>query len=549
MASGTRLRKSGERVAAPVKRAGSARFLDQTFGLTQGPAGEHRLNIGQVHAIDHIFNSNPAVQAARTVLIGQLLGSGISLRKDGELVELTAEFQQHLDEHWTPFAQGVIESFLKWGMVAVSYETLEEDARRAAILIKRQRLEEAQRGGRSSKAARAVESQADRPPPLTVPIVPPLGTYEIAYRHGGRAGYMREFYMYSNAPGEGTQADEEARVFVRQQPDSAGNINSPMAAIFDTLSMVSSLNELALIAEASRARPRITTQVRKKDGTTLDPGGLFFDQESREVQAGSDMNDNAANAKALQLQQALCKTINVLQTKSYNGMEVQGGSFSVAGGSSAGKAPAPPEAQPSLFVVPKDQEVAPAGSTPESRGDLEALTRLSVEQVGAAFGVPSDLIYSGKFASKSSNQLSLLNTTVSQLAKNVNSVLTMAYRDVYAENGENVGSLELLTSPLSSSEEVLALYSGGLLPVEVAMKASLSNIGATKAEIDKAIEDASEKQKKAEAQEKKMESANEKDNALSLEMKKVDIEIKKKQAKESSQSDSSAGGAQEKDDD
>lgn len=42
--------------------------------------------------------------------------------------------------------------------------------------------------------------------------------------------------------------------------------------------------------------------------------------------------------------------------------------------------------------------------------------------------VPSDLVFSGRFAGKSTSQMSLLNTTVSQLAKAVNSVLTIAYR-------------------------------------------------------------------------------------------------------------------------
>ena len=37
-------------------------------------------------------------------------------------------------------------------------------------------------------------------------------------------------------------------------------------------------------------------------------------------------------------------------------------------------------------------------------GDLEQLTRMSVELFGAAFGVPSDLLFSGRFASKSTAQ-------------------------------------------------------------------------------------------------------------------------------------------------
>ena len=45
-----------------------------------------------------------------------------------------------------------------------------------------------------------------------------------------------------------------------------------------------------------------------------------------------------------------------------------------------------------------------AGQLPTARGDLEQLTRMSVELFGAAFGCPSDLLFSGRFASKSTAQ-------------------------------------------------------------------------------------------------------------------------------------------------
>lgn len=135
--------------------------------------------------------------------------------------------------------------------------------------------------------------------------------------------------------------------------------------------------------------------------------------------------------------------------------------------------------------------MSPHVTAPESRGDLEALSRLAIEQFSAAFGVPSDLVFSGRFAGKSTSQLSLLNTTVSQLAKSVNSVLTVAYRDIYADGpNEDVGQLQLLTSPMAATEEVLNLFAGGLVPVEIAMPAVLHAIGATKEDIDKALDNA-----------------------------------------------------------
>lgn len=94
------------------------------------------------------------------------------------------------------------------------------------------------------------------------------------------------------------------------------------------------------------------------------------------------------------------------------------------------------------------------------------------------------------------HRLSLLNTTVSQLAKSVNAVLTMAYRDIYADGpNDDVGQLQLLTSPLAATEEVLNLFHGGLVPIEIAMPAVMHSIGSTKEDIDKSLESAKKLQK------------------------------------------------------
>jgi hypothetical protein len=78
---------------------------------------------------------------------------------------------------------------------------------------------------------------------------------------------------------------------------------------------------------------------------------------------------------------------------------------------------------------------------------------------------------------------------VSQLAKSVNGVLSTAYRDIYATSEQDdVGLLQLLTSPINSTEEVLQLYNGGLVPAEIAVPSVLNAIGASKDEIDAALE-------------------------------------------------------------
>ncbi len=68
-------------------------------------------------------------------------------------------------------------------------------------------------------------------------------------------------------------------------------------------------------------------------------------------------------------------------------------------------------------------------------------------------------------------------------------MLTAAYRDIYGtDSTDDIGQLQLLTSPISSTEEVLHLYSGGLVPAEIAVPSVLNAIGASKEEIEAAVQ-------------------------------------------------------------
>jgi len=199
-----------------------------------------------------------------------------------------------------------------------------------------------------------------------------------------------------------------------------------------------------------------------------------------------------------------------------------------------------------------------AGQLPQARGDLEALTRLTIEQIGASFGVPSDLVHQGRFASKSTAQLSLLNSTVAELAKVTSRVLTLAYHDIYGnEDDSDPVELTLLTSPLAASEEVSALYTAGLAPVEIAMPAVLHSIGANKDQIDAAVKKATEQAERKEQCECDQEERTKKEGELGLkereqalatngERAKVDLEQAKanvaKTKKEAATAEQSGGG-------
>ena len=120
----------------------------------------------------------------------------------------------------------------------------------------------------------------------------------------------------------------------------------------------------------------------------------------------------------------------------------------------------------------------------------------------------------------------MLNSTVSQLAKSVNMVLTMAYRDIYGEEdtSDEPAMLTLLTAPLAATDEVVNLFAAGLAPLEVALPAALHAIGASKDEIDAAMEKAQKELEKKCACEDEDRAMETEEKQLSLKERKAALE-------------------------
>jgi hypothetical protein len=330
------VRNRGKR-AAPKRKGAEPFNVGPSIGLAStGKPGEFKLNMNQIEAIQQLYTSSPAIAAARSVLRGQLLGGGIVLRRGGEDVTLKPEFQRYLSSKWLGFAGDVLDSFLCWGLCVVAYD---ED-----LDLKRQ--------------AQRVATKGSKPEPVLAPMVPPRECIEIAFRQTGKMGYTRTYIVYNLAgPVHVTKVDEDARVFIRQQPDAVGNVVSPMATVFEMGAQIQALNELALTAEITLARPRIWTQERlKKDGQQVETQNLFFDSESRQIQTDLDNSDNAEQTRSLAMQTQLVGIINKLQqakTDNPNGFDHIRGSFSGKGVASGSTSHVPPEVAPSVFNVPK----------------------------------------------------------------------------------------------------------------------------------------------------------------------------------------------------
>ena len=143
--------------------------------------------------------------------------------------------------------------------------------------------------------------------------------------------------------------DYSSEVFFKTPPDAAGNICSPIATVFQSASFISSLEELALQAEVVRARQMLVTQPaqRQQGNPNLDPANLFFDSESRAVQASASADEDTAHAQSLAMTAKLMNMINRMQTTDQTGRE-RSGQGAVAGGTSH----VPPAVPPMLFTCP-----------------------------------------------------------------------------------------------------------------------------------------------------------------------------------------------------
>ena len=86
MSSGLDLRKRGKR-QDPGRSAKAPRPSPLT-AIDAGSPGEIRISNDTMMALHHLYQTSPSIQAARAILMGQLLSSGCVVRRSGRDVNL-----------------------------------------------------------------------------------------------------------------------------------------------------------------------------------------------------------------------------------------------------------------------------------------------------------------------------------------------------------------------------------------------------------------------------------------------------------------------------
>ena len=325
--------------------------------------------------------------------MGQLLSSGVVVRRAGTDVVLKPTFARHLDDFWLPFARAVIDSFLMFGFVIVSLE--QELAKPFANAPSAAGSDPPDAA--ASRARKRPLAQSAEPTSNLVPIVPDIGQVELGWIYAGANGYQRQYQLSTTNSQAVYSQDLTSEVFFKTPPDSAGNLCSPIATVFQSASFISSLEELALQAEVVRTRQMLVTQAvpQKVGNPNLDPQNLFFDSESRAVQASVTAEEDQATAQSLVMNAQLMRTINRMQTTEPAHQRASAPSH------------VPPAQPPMLFASPNGQQIVPGVRPPDARSDLVDLIRVVNDHIAAAMGVPASVIFEGKFSSNSMSQLQL----------------------------------------------------------------------------------------------------------------------------------------------
>ena len=210
MSSGIDLRKRGKRKdPTTVATSKRGKLGDPLNAIDAGSPGEIRISSDTMIALHHLYQTSPSIQAARAILLGQLLSSGVVVQRGGRDVNLKPTFSRHLEDVWIPFARNVIDHFLMFGFVVVSLE--QESPPPFANFIKGKKMAAvSQMGPRDEKAQNkreaptASEARAQRRPiaddarldkkitdkKITgggnlIPVCPDLGQYELSFIHVG----------------------------------------------------------------------------------------------------------------------------------------------------------------------------------------------------------------------------------------------------------------------------------------------------------------------------------------------------------------------------
>ena len=437
-----------------------------------------------------MFHTDPVVQSATSVLESQLLRNGIKISSNGKSVTPSVEFQQHIDDYWGPFTRLLLHELIVKGhvVVAFEYQNPECATNRSTYDSMANWIVSGQKPGLHNTAEKTTDGQSKRKKQRSqmrriIPVVVANDRYELSYVYPEKS-YQKQYIIRRNER-FGSVIDEESMLIVYKDPDKDGKVNSIMSSIYSFMSFIDSITESAATSEINSSEPTVFVEDHPPTNTVgIGPSDSFPDYESSEIVDKQTRLIEQQRVEHMRLQKEYAKIINA-HTPTPRETTSQSSSAYAA----RTNAQTRDMMGVRIFPLPQHQRLANNSNQPRSRTDLEALHRLSIDYKCTAFGVPSNLLFEGRFSGKTNAQMCLLNNTVQQLSLFISSKLTLIYQHIYGVSDKsNVHSLEIKSYPLTSIDDIINIHNSKLVSYETLIPLTLTSIGESHATIEQEIE-------------------------------------------------------------
>ncbi len=302
----------------------------------------------------------------------------------------------------------------------------------------------------SYRDVRNVHNQAVR---WKIPLVLPFGTYAIEQAFGAR--FTREFKCVQPPGGAPTGINTEhyssTRVYASPMyaPHVDGTLNSEVAALLFTHSLVASVAIDGRDASRIGARPPVVTQRRQKDGPngSMVRSSMYLEGDMRDVRQESRMADNAEENEIAELQQDVAAGEPTVE-RSVDPETNRPVERSV-----------PPFFRDNFYNIPIGRELV-RQQMPEARADIVDWIRYRDDASATVLGIPASIVMpraGSRDSAQTGAYLDTLSKTMAGYAASLSDAIEAMLTELYKrkEDEELIDLIEMDLIPASETKRIL----------------------------------------------------------------------------------------------
>ena len=357
-----------------------------------------------------LAQSDPYILSCTQVLTMYVFGDGVCVEwvKGEQVFECHANFNEHVQRHWEPFAKHVMLNLLMFGVCPykVTY-TASGDA---------------------------------------VPIVPTFGTYLITVQPTQDYTLKYRCYRSANQVALGNaayQEDTEMHVLVLNDMDTAGGIHGPLVTVLTVDAFVNDQMRNTTVANWISSNPTIITTSQQKSDARMEHQmhSAFTTSAQQENQQGERMRArDRHNIDALQKQIEGVRDFNTTQNTigRDSNTVVEKDSFSQQMQTRQHSK----QYEQNCLPLPHGQTITNQ-VLPRAPHDMMHLIKWKEDTTCSVMGVPKSLFGGGGQGSgnsigiKNSINMRMLNITVNRWKQQLGQMLEQVYWLVYAQDSLN----------------------------------------------------------------------------------------------------------------